>query len=74
MVCFIYLHTQIWMSPPAPGQHSWRQLKMRVRPALDGTGSAEIAILPNLGAGQYYLLAQDHATQHYIAQTVAFYL
>jgi hypothetical protein len=39
-----------------------------------GTGSAVIAILPNLPAGQYYLLAQDHATQQYIAQTVAFYL
>ncbi len=34
-----------------------------------GIGSAAIAILPNLPAGQYYLLAQDHATQQYIAQT-----
>jgi hypothetical protein len=39
-----------------------------------GTGAAEIAILPNLSAGKYYLLAQDHTTQKYIAQTVAFYL
>jgi hypothetical protein len=38
-----------------------------------GTGSAKIPISPDLGAGQYYLLAQTEAGA-YIAQTVAFYL
>jgi hypothetical protein len=39
-----------------------------------GTGSADIPILLDLAPGQYHLLAQDHTTRQYIAQTVSFYL